>query len=78
MTDNSNAPTRRLRRAEASLYLLETHGIERKPVTLAKYATVGGGPIYCLAGRYPLYTKTDLDVWAASIMSQPKSSTSNT
>ena len=34
----------RLRRAEASAYLKEKHGIDRAPTTLAKYAVVGGGP----------------------------------
>ena len=68
---------RPLRRAEASAYLLSKFGINRKAVTLAKYATVGGGPKYRLAGRFPLYDPIDLDSWAASIISPLKASTSD-
>ena len=45
----------RLRRAEASAYLKEKHGIDRAPTTLAKYAVVGGGPRFQHVGRLPLY-----------------------
>jgi len=72
-----NQYSRPLRRREASDYLLNRHGIDRKPVTLAKYATVGGGPAYRLAGRFPLYNPSDLDAWAESIMSPVKRSTSD-
>ena len=67
---------RRLRRAEASKYLLETHGIGRAPGTLAKLAVVGGGPRFRVAGRTPLYTTDDLDAWVDSILSPPVGSTS--
>ena len=66
----------RLRRVEASKYLLEIHGIERKPATLAKYATMGGGPDFQKAGRVPLYTPAGLDAWADSMLSAMVSSTS--
>jgi hypothetical protein len=69
---------RPLRRNEASDYLFEKYGIKRKPVTLAKYATVGGGPVFRSAGRFPLYDPADLDFWAASITSAPKRSTTDT
>lgn len=66
-----------LRRAQASQYLLEKYNISRTPATLAKQAVIGGGPAYRLAGRFPLYDPTDLDSWAASIMSPLKTSTSD-
>jgi hypothetical protein len=41
------------------------HGIEVAPATLAKWATVGGGPAYNKVNRTPLYPTTELDRWAA-------------
>lgn len=73
MTDLCPRP---LRRAEASAYLLERHGIQRRPATLAKLAVIGGGPIFRRAGRVPLYSPTDLDEFAARITSAPVHSTS--
>ena len=67
---------RPLRRAEASIYLLETYGIRRAVGTLAKLAVIGGGPRFRVAGRTPLYTTDDLDSWAESILSPPVNSTS--
>jgi len=72
-----SSPRRPLRRAEASTYLKEKFGIDRKPSTLAKLAVVGGSPPFCHAGRFPLYAPEDLDSWALSIMSGKKSSTSD-
>jgi hypothetical protein len=69
---------RRLRRSEASLYLKERWGIDRKPSTLAKIACLGGGPKFELAGRFPLYPEPELDAWAQSTLSPLKSSTSDT
>ncbi|HYH20116.1 MAG TPA: DNA-binding protein [Azospirillum sp.] len=70
-----NTPPR-LRRAEASAYLKNVHGIVRSPATLAKYATMGGGPIFEKAGRTPLYKPEYLDAWARSLLSTPVGSTS--
>lgn len=67
---------RPLRRAEASDYLKQRHGVDRKPATLAKYATIGGGPAFRLAGRVPLYDPEALDTWVAEITSAPMRSTS--
>lgn len=67
---------RRLRRTEASEYLKDTWGIDRKPSTLAKLAVVGGGPRFEHANRIPLYPVAELDAWAASILSPLKRSTS--
>jgi hypothetical protein len=47
------AQYRRLRRSEASLYLKDRWGIDRKPSTLAKIACLGGGPKFEHAGRFP-------------------------
>ncbi|MEC9344638.1 MAG: hypothetical protein VYB54_00320 [Pseudomonadota bacterium] len=69
------ATNRPLRRTEASAYLLETHGIERKPSTLAKFAVVGGGPRFRRAGRIPLYAIADLDAWAESLLTPSAATT---
>ena len=71
-------PTRPLRRAEASKYLKEIWGIDRAPSTLAKLATLGGGPRFRRANRIPLYPPEFLDEWACSILSPPMTSTSDT
>lgn len=72
-----NNPITRLRRTEASTYLKQRWGISRTPGTLAKLATLGGGPRFQLDGRIPLYPETELDTWADSILSPLKSSTSD-
>ena len=54
----------KMRRAEAARYIRETHGIPCTPATLAKYACLGGGPIYRKAGKFPIYARDDLDAWA--------------
>jgi hypothetical protein len=74
---NTDTPLPRLKRAEASAYLLEKHGISRTYTTLAKLAVVGGGPAFRKVGtRTVVYDVADLDAWAASIMSKPVFSTS--
>jgi hypothetical protein len=68
--DVLNIPIRlrkpRLRRGEASEYLRLVHGIEIAPTTLAKYASVGGGPAFQRINRTPLYPTSTLDEWARS------------
>ena len=54
----------RLRRSEASRYLELAHGVKVAPATLAKLATVGGGPPYHKFGRWPLYPVPELDRYA--------------
>lgn len=66
----------RLRRSEVPDYLLRKHGIPVALSTLAKMATVGGGPAMQHAGRIPLYHVNDLDAWAAKRLSAPVHSTS--
>ena len=67
----ASAQPRRLRRAEASHYLKEQHGLDYKPNTLAKLFTIGGGPLVRKSGRVPLYETASLDEWAESKLSPP-------
>ena len=78
MLPNAVAQIHRLRRAEASVYLKEKWGLDYKANTLAKLATLGGGPRFEHAGRFPLYREDELDIWAAARFSPLKSSTSDT
>ena len=54
----------RLRRWEASEYLECVHGLTIAPATLAKLASIGGGPGFHRVGRIPLYPCEELDRWA--------------
>ena len=65
-----------LRRAEASRYLKEVHGVPCAASTLAKLACHGEGPIFRKLGVIPLYSTADLDSWARSRFSEPLQSTS--
>jgi hypothetical protein len=67
----------RLRRWEAAQYLAMVHGLQVAPATLAKYASVGGGPQFQRAGRIPLYTIAALDGWAIDRLGPLVSSTSD-
>jgi hypothetical protein len=55
-----------LRRVPAAKYVEDTYGIPCSPKTLAKYACIGDGPPFRLAGRFPLYPVSGLDKWARS------------
>jgi hypothetical protein len=71
------APTRpRLRRSDVPAYLASKHGIDIAVSTLAKLATVGGGPAMQYSGRIPLYHLRDLDEWATTRLSRAVRSTS--
>jgi hypothetical protein len=48
-----------------------------KTSTLAKLATIGGGPPYELFGRWPVYLEAQLDKWVEDRLSDLKSSTSD-
>ncbi len=54
----------RLRRWEASAYLENVHGLRVAPATLAKLASIGGGPGFHKDHRVPLYSVEELDRWA--------------
>lgn len=66
----------RLRHSEASEYLRLVHGVELSAATLAKFASIGGGPLYQKFGRWPLYEPGALDAWVAARLSAPRRSTS--
>lgn len=68
--------TKRYRRIDASEYLKATWGLSYVPNTLAKLATLGGGPPMEYAGRIPLYPQDGLDAWARSKISPRVNSTS--
>lgn len=53
-----------MRRADAARYIRETHGIPCTLATLAKYACTGVGPAFRKAGKFPIYSRDDLDAWA--------------
>ncbi len=67
----------RLRRCEASTYLEQRHGLTVAVATLAKYATLGGGPAFNLFGRFPMYEPATLDAWAAGKLGRARTSTSD-
>ena len=53
-----------MRRADAARYIREYHGIPCSLATLAKYACCGRGPAFRKAGKFPIYSRYDLDAWA--------------
>lgn len=57
---------RPLRRWEASAYLKDRFGIDVAPATLAKLASIGGGPPFYKNARAPLYPVDLLDEWAVA------------
>jgi hypothetical protein len=67
---------RRLSRKEAAEFLTNL-GYKTASATLAKLASVGGGPLFESFGRKPLYRSTDLLEWAQARSSGPRRSTSD-
>ena len=67
---------RMMRRREAAKYL-EVRGIPISATTLAKKATIGGGPKFRKFDRVTLYTSADLDAWIGDRLSPLKRSTSD-
>ena len=65
-----------LRRLAAAQYIQDRYSLRCSKQTLAKLATMGGGPIFRSAGRTPLYAPKDLDDWALSRIGNPRTSTS--
>jgi Helix-turn-helix domain len=63
-----------LTRPEAAEYL-KARGLIVSKSTLQKWATIGGGPIYRRFGIRTVYRPADLDSWANSKLSAPRSST---
>jgi hypothetical protein len=59
----------RTSRKGASAYLFEKYGIKRSPSTLAKYASVGGGPSYRKIGKREVaYDFDALDSYAETLL----------
>jgi hypothetical protein len=69
-------PAQYYRRKQAAAYLKSRYG-HGSPRTLAKLATLGGGPIFRRFGRIVLYDPADLDAWALARLSAPLRSTSD-
>jgi len=67
---------RRLGRREAAQFLTD-QGYPVAPTTLAKLASIGGGPMFESFGRKPLYRTADLLTWARARSSGPRRSTSD-
>ena len=64
-----------LSRREAAEFCT-AQGLSVATATLAKYATLGGGPEYQTFGRFPRYTEAKLREWIESKLSGFKRSTS--
>ena len=65
-----------MRRADAARYIREAYGIPCVTTTLAKYACIGGGPAFRKAGKFPIYSRDDLDAWAEQRLGKLVRSTS--
>ena len=55
---------------------LTNRGLAVSKLTLQKWATVGGGPLYRKFGNRTVYTTSDLDAWAMARLRPPRRSTS--
>jgi hypothetical protein len=69
-------PPKYLNRNQAAKHCTE-QGCPTAPTTLAKLATVGGGPQYVKWGRTPLYTQEGLDRWIQEKLGRPRRSSSD-
>ena len=66
-----------MRRADAARYLRERYGIPCASTTLAKYACISSdGPAFRKAGKFPIYSREDLDAWASQRLGERVRSTS--
>jgi hypothetical protein len=73
LTKEDFAP--RLRRKDASKYLLHIWGVQISANTLAKKAVEGTGPAFTKWARWPYYTLEELDRWANARLGRPRRST---
>ena len=69
-------PPKFLRRDEAAAHLRARWALPCSRGLLAKLAVSGDGPVYRLAGRFPVYSQDDLDAWAENRISEPRRMTS--
>ena len=65
-----------LRRDAAAAHLRAKWALPCSRGLLAKLAVSGDGPVYRLAGRFPIYSQDDLDAWAENRISEPRRMTS--
>lgn len=65
----------RHRRTAAAKYIENKTGAPCSPATLARLASVGGGPKFQKIGHVPVYSDEDLDAWIASRTSEKVAST---
>jgi hypothetical protein len=65
-----------LRRGEAAAYVRAKFNIPCAASYLMRLASIGGGPSFRKAGRYPLYSREDLDAWASAKIGPKVRSTS--
>jgi hypothetical protein len=66
-----------LRRKDAARYLRDVYGIPVEAATLAKWFCLrSDGPRAFVAGRIPLYPRSELDAWAGRRLGQLRNSTS--
>jgi hypothetical protein len=65
-----------MRRADAARYIREIYGFPCVATTLAKYACIGNGPAFRKAGKFPIYSREDLDDWARERLGKVVRSTS--
>ena len=63
-----------LNRREAAAYV-RAKGLPCAPSTLAKLATIGGGPHFRKFGRNVVYTGDVLNAWISERLSDPKPNT---
>lgn len=64
-----------LSRVKAAEYICRL-GLKISPKTLAKYASIGGGPLMVHFGRYVFYRLEDLIEWVEARLTPPRCSTS--
>ena len=69
-------PSPLLRRQEAAEYLRTVWRLPCEATTLAKLASIGGGPPFHKAGRIPLYPPLGLDAFARAKIGPLQASTS--
>lgn len=64
-------------RRKAAQFISDEFGIPTAPATLAKLASVGGGPVFRHFGRRVVYERQALVDWANAKLSSPRRSTSD-
>lgn len=68
---------RYLNRSDAAKFVRDRYGRRLSRQTLAKYATLGGGPIYRKFGTQAAYAEADLIAWCESKLTPRRASSSS-